>query len=356
MTNNNEKSFIEKHQLLSGLVGAILSCIITLIGGSVFVSKNYVSADSFDVLMNTYFVTPGLVSKEVIGSEPNEQFQIIADTMSTNKIELENYKNILTDIIIGIGMDESALETITAESVLNEMSTHEDQLQRNIAELSKQIDSLKSDIVSLQNENKELHSQTVAKIQAATLIVDGEQIDENIPNSVADVDGHLYYSESLLNTFLSEPISFDFSKSTVFFGTERAEKIVFPASMITQSDFAVYAVGSGNSFVMGTDTYDNGFVKRYGNSKRLYANLKGKYSKMSFTVGHIDGTASENVTLYIYAKNGNDKYRLLKTYELTYEMFPEEKTVELNYADGLQIVIEGSYSAEYALADIYLYR
>ena len=127
--------------------------------------------------------------------------------------------------------------------------------------------------------------------------------------------------------------------------------------MITDiSDFKTYAVGNGDSFTMGAETYDNGFVENNSNTSRFYANLKGEYSKISFVVGHIDGTNMENSTLYVYTKNGNDQYRLLKTFELTPDMFPEEKTVEINYADGVQIVIEGSFWGRYALADVYLYR
>ena len=84
--------------------------------------------------------------------------------------------------------------------------------------------------------------------------------------------------------------------------------------------------------------------------------IKGEYSKISFVVGHIDGTSLENATMYIYTKNGNEQYRLLKSYDLSSEMFPEEKQVEINYADGIQIVIEGAYYANYAMADIYLYQ
>lgn len=127
--------------------------------------------------------------------------------------------------------------------------------------------------------------------------------------------------------------------------------------MITdEKGFSTYSVGNGSSFRMGTEIYDNGFVQNNGSRSYFYVNLKGEYSKISFVVGHIDGTSLENATMYIYTKNGNDQYRLLKSYDLSPEMFPEEKQVEINYADGIQIVIEGAYYANYAMADIYLYQ
>ena len=348
------KEFTEKQQPFSGIVGAILTCLVTLIvtvtAGSVFVANEYVSVNSFNVLIKTYFVDTGLISDDVLELKPDEQFAIIANTFSDSKSELNKFDDSLKDRLIKSGVDNSVVESMTSQDALTTVLDQIDVLQRQNKEMSGKVESL-------QDENKELGSHLIAEVNAATLIVNGETLDTDIPNSVANVSGHLFYSETLLGSFLNEPISFDSSKSVVYFGTERAEKTVFQDNMITDhSGFDIYAVGNGNSFTMGTDTYDNGLIKRETNSSRLYANLKGEYSKISFTVGHIDKTRLENVTLYVYTKNGNEQYRLLKTYELTPDMFPEEKIIEINYADGIQIVMEGSYNAKYALADIYLYR
>lgn len=334
------KNFVDKQQPFSGIVGTLLTIVVTIIltlaGGSVFVSTKYVSIDSFDVLVNKYFVSTGLVSKDILELEPDAQFEIIAKDLSNCQTAAETHRNDLESVLVSNGIEVESKSLEAMYDVIN-----------NIIQNS----------VSLSEENALFKEQTMAETMPVRLIVDGEEIDANIPNSVAKIGGHFFYSESLLNSFLNEKISINLSNSTVYYGDERAEKTVFNASMITDiSGFETYAVGSGNSFTMGTDTYDNGFIETNTNSSRFYANLKGAYSKISFVVGHIDGTSMENETLYVYTKNGNDQYRLLKTYELTPDMFPEEKSIDINYADGIQVVIEGSYWGKYALADIYLYR
>lgn len=337
---NTVKNFVDRQQPFSGIVGALLTIgvtvLLTLLGGSFFVSTQYVSIDSLDVLVNKYFVSAGLVSEDILGLDPTEQFEIIAKDLSNCQASVDAYRTDLENILVsnGIEIEGKSLEEIYG--ILNNMG-------QNFALLSE--------------ENARFKEQTMAEMISVRLVVDGEEIDVNIPNSVAKIDGHFFYSESLLNSFLNDKISIDLSNSTVYYGNERAEKTVFSTDMITDiSGFETYAVGSGNSFTMGTDTYDNGFIEHNTNSSRFYANLKGAYSKISFVVGHIDGTDMENETLYIYTKNGNDQYRLLETFELTPDMFPETKSVDINYADGIQVVIEGSYWGKYALADFYLYR
>lgn len=338
-TENKEnvfRKFFDKQQPFSGIFGVILTCIVTLIGGSIYVSIEYIPVSSFDVLVKTYFVEPGLISENILELKPQEQFETIAKTLSETQSMQDEYKSNLENILVSNGVDAE---------------------DKSLDELYGIVNQISKDYMTFSEENSKYEGQTLAKMMSTRLIVDGEELDVDIPNSVATVDGHYFYSESLLNSFLDETISIDSSNATVYYGDERAEKAVFDANMITDiTGFTTYAVGKGESFTMGTETYDNGFVETNSNTSRFYANLKGEYSKISFVVGHIDGTNMENGTLYVYTKNGNDQYRLLKTFELTSDMFPEEKTVEINYADGVQIVIEGSYWGRYALADLYLYR
>lgn len=338
--------FIKDHGILSGLIGSILTIVAGIFTVPVILSTNYVSVNSIDILVDNYFVKTGLVAEDILELELDEQFQTLANYYSDDKLELAGYEQKLEDILVDSGETAVAIRNMSSEDMLS-------LIQEKIVNTKSQNDT----ITSLNHRIDELEAQTTAEIIAATLVVDGEQIDTNIPNSMAIIDGHYFYAESLLNSFLEDDLSADISASTIYYGSQRAEKVVFQADMITNtSGFTTYAVGNGTSFKMGTDTYDNGFVTNNGTRSYFYANLKGAYSKLSFVVGHIDGTPLDNATIYIYTKNGNEQHRLVKSYDLSPEMFPEEKQVEINYADGVQIVIEGSYYAKYAIADVYLYR
>lgn len=338
--SREKKSSFTQNQLFSGLIGAILSCIVTVCVsiwcGSSYVAREYIPIDNIDSLIEQYFVSNGLISDDILELDTNLQFEKISSILSDFQSEQNTYLNNLKEILVSNGID------VEAES---------------LEEIYNIIGSISNEYVALSEEREKNKNQTMAEIMSTRLVVDGEEIDVDIPSSVAAIDGHYFYSESLLNSFLSEAISLDSSSATVYYGNERAEKSVFNSNMITDiSNFDEYTVGDGNSFTMGANTYDNGFIENNTDESRFYANLKGEYSKISFVVGHLDGTKMEEATLYIYTKNGNEQYRLLKSFVLTPDMFPEEKTVDINYADGIQVVIEGSFWAKYALADIYLYR
>ena len=315
------KHFCDKQQLFSGFIGAVLTAIVSIaimFANSNNVATNYISIDSFDVLVEKYFIRTGLVSEDILELDLEGQFDLIENSFHNIKSESESYKTGIEDILILNGVKTEAMSAdemcAAVKDIMNALQ------EQNLA--------LASENVLLESENTELKEQTMANIMKADLVVDGEQLDTNIPNSVANINGHLFYSETFLNSFLDEKLSYDVASSKAYYGEARAEKIVFQTDMITDIDgFDTYAVGNGNSFTMGTDVYDNGFVKKSTSYSFFYANLKGEYSKISFDVGHIDGSRLENVTLYVYTKNGNEKYRLQKSFELTPDMFPEEKEV-----------------------------
>ena len=97
MKNENRESamkkFLDRQQPFSGIVGASLTIVVTvlltLLGGSAFVSTQYVSIDSLDVLINKYFVSSGLVSEDVLGLDTTEQFEIIAKDLSNCQAVVE---------------------------------------------------------------------------------------------------------------------------------------------------------------------------------------------------------------------------------------------------------------------------
>lgn len=220
MKNENRESamkkFLDRQQPFSGIVGASLTIVVTvlltLLGGSAFVSTQYVSIDSLDVLINKYFVSSGLVSEDVLGLDTTEQFEIIAKDLSNCQAVVEGNQSNLESILVsnGIEVEGKSLEDIY--NILNDLIV---------------------DYASLSEENEQFKEQRMAEIMSVRLVVDGEEIDVNIPNSTAKIDGHVFYSESLLNSFLNEKISTDLSNSTVYYGNERAEKTVFNTDMIT---------------------------------------------------------------------------------------------------------------------------
>lgn len=351
-------SFVKEHGLLSGLVSNIVTFLLGYLFSGVVssqvVATHYISIDSFDGLINKHFVSTGLASEDVLQiDDVDEQLSIISSDFNGYKSELAKVNITLEDILFADDIASDIAKNMSAEEKALEIKHTIDDLTSKSA----MVDSLTEDVERLKAENSILDDQTTAEIKATTLVVDGEQIDTDIPDSFAIIGGHNFYSESLLNTFLDKPLSFNSKESLICYGVEKPEKIVFSNQLISDiRGFVEYTVGNGKSFKMGTDSYDNGLVKDNSDSAFFYANLKREFSEISFKVGHIDGTALEPATISVYTKIGNQQYRLQETIDLTHDMISDEKRVPLSYADGLQLVIDGPYYADYALADIYLYR
>lgn len=350
--------FVKEHGLLSGLITNVCTLLLTLFFSSLSQSQtiatNYISIDSFDALIDKHFISTGLVSENILQLEDlDKQFNEIATNFDSYKSELATVNVTLEEILVSQNVEPDKASSMSSMEKVLEIGNTIEQLSTKVDT----IDSLNKEIESLKGENSSLSNRTTAEMKATTLVIDGEQIDTNIPSSLAVIAGHNFYSESLLNSFLDKGITYNSKESTICYGVEKPEKIVFSNQLVTDIEgFTQYTVGSGKSFKMGTDSYDNGLVKHYSNSSFFYANLKREFSEMSFKVGHIDGTELQSATISIYTKFGNEKYRLQETIDLTHDMISDEKKVTLNYADGLQLVIDGPYYADYGLADIYLYR
>lgn len=350
--------FVKEHGLLSGLITNIFTLLLTLyfssLSQSQTIATNYISIDSFDALVDKHFISTGLVSESILQLEDlDKQFNEIATNFDSYKSELAAVNVTLENILVSQNVESDKASSMSSIEKALEIENTIEQLSAK----ADTIDSLNKEIESLKGENSNLSNQTIAEMKATTLVIDGEQIDTNIPSSLAIIDGHNFYSESLLNSFLDKKIFYNSDESTICYGVEKPEKIVFSSQLISDIEgFNQYTVGNGKSFKMGTDSYDNGLVKHYSTSSFFYANLKKEFSEISFKVGHIDGSELSSATISIYTKLGNEKYRLQETIDLTHDMISDEKRVSLNYADGLQLVIDGPYYADYGLADIYLYR
>ena len=336
-------------QIFSGVVGAILGAIISIAGTTVIVSKQYVTLDSFNSFIKGYLVDRGLVSEDILQSDLDTQFSAISENMLNSKISLDEYRSSLRKTLEECGVSESVAEVLNDTEIISGIDSQIDQMKSSNADLE-------ANLADLLEKNEELNGRTVAEIKNASLIVDGERIGDAIPNSVALAGGHTFYSESILSAFLTEKLTFDGEQNVVSYGEQKAEKVAFSSNMITDSKgYEIYSAGNGKSFAMGTNIYDEGYVSETSNSY-IYANLKGEFSKIIFLVGHVDGTEMEEKNMYIYTKNGNEEYRLLEKYTLTADMFPEEKILDINYADGIRIVMDSNYRSRYAITDIHLYR
>lgn len=111
-------NFIQNHGLLSGCVGSILAALIGIYASPVVLSTNYVSVNSFDVLVDKYFVKSGFVSEDILTLEIDEQLETIANQYSGIKSELEGHQDVLKDILVASGADSVTATNMSYEDTL----------------------------------------------------------------------------------------------------------------------------------------------------------------------------------------------------------------------------------------------
>ncbi|MBR2095168.1 MAG: hypothetical protein IJ908_06120 [Fibrobacter sp.] len=358
------------HPLFTAIMGAAVGAVLTYFLNNVNIERNYIPFDNIDNLMNTFFVSSGLIgSDELLGKEISEQIKIISEQMSSDKNSIQFQKEQLTGLrealrtqLVALGEKSSVVEKKSDDWLCTTLSSKISSFSQTISKKDEEMSQMKSQIAELKSKISELESRKEAEIVDAKLVVEGEVISESSSNAVARVDGHSYFSESVLNTFLDNKISYSTNNNTLTYGEEQPEKEKFDWSLVSDySNVSYYASGGGETFKMSTDKYDHGIVCNYYryNETVAYIQLKKKYSEISFTVGHIDGTSMSGRTLYIYTTDEYGNYTSEAKYRLDLygEMPVTVQNVPINYAQSIKIMIsKSSDNSQYGLADIYLHK
>lgn len=108
-----------------------------------------------------------------------------------------------------------------------------------------------------------------------------------------------------------------------------------------------YLQQKGQSFTMSGTNYSNGFILGDYNGYAMF-NLNSKYSKVEFTVGHIDGTSLGDTPVSFFVDG-----KLVK--EITVEAESMPKTISLPVSYGLQLKVvtgDGDGSPRVGFANI----
>lgn len=361
-TTKQKKRQMLEHPLvvavISAIAGAVAGAICTALFTGANVEKNYVPFDNLNTLFQTYFIKTGLIEDETfLELELTEQLEKISsivaekqEALNESQKNLNQYRTEVSNQIVVLG-----------ESKSTTVGKTDDWLMEVLAQKISKMNDENKTIPDLQTTIETLKNQPTVSLNNAKLVVNGETRNEEATNSVAQIDGHIFFSENVLNTFLDETISYDSSHQTMTYGKVQPEKVRFNWDELVSDASCIenYTAGSGKSFIMSKETFDSGLVNGEDYYSVLYLQLKQKYSKISFTVGHVDGSNMGGKTLYIYTTNENGEYTSEASYqvELNGEMPLKKLEFSLNYAQAIKIVMsetENRY-ARYGLGNIYLH-
>lgn len=357
-----------EHPIVSGLIVAFVTVLLeNCLADPVF--DHYFPVDTASTFIGNYLVDTGYVDAAILEEESlNKQFQIIYESF-------EEYDEAVQTALVSLGANQAdvgKMERAVRLSCLPSLA--EDVVDRcadqnaEIIQKNKEITTLKDEKTDLQNELESYKQRKEAELKQSYLIVDGELLNngDSINNVVAIVEGNKYYSEALLNTYLypnnlTDKIAYNVQENMVVVGNAKPEKVKFSWDMAFNPEGpSVYTGESGKNFVMATDSFTEGVVLDWNDY--FYVRLKGEYSKMTFTYGHIDGTDISDLDLTIIAlDDDNEGYtKTLATIELDGEMTHKNIEIPIGYADAIKIVVSGYKDhnrrfTEFGLANIYFY-
>lgn len=220
---------------------------------------------------------------------------------------------------------------------------------------------IKAENEKLKSENSELNKFQI-EIKNAFLITDGLKKKDEISKSVAIIDSQVYYSDNVVNQALGNKLFYSADDNAVFYNTtnsniKKESKIdLFSTQTLYDGNcYFLYTPSEGETFSMGSGTYNKGFVLGCdhsifgaGDGYALF-DLQKKYSKMSFDVGRTNEYSKEDVILKVYL---NNEYST--EYKLNAQSPPKHLSIDLSYANNLKLEITGGSRVKYGFVNVIL--
>ena len=140
--------------------------------------------------------------------------------------------------------------------------------------------------------------------------------------------------------------------------TEEPEALCDTSVLYDGESYLEYKYSS-ETFSIGSQQYNCGFTIKSPNPDQessskngfVLMDLGNKYSKVSFSVGRVEGDSNSNATLVIYIDN---KY--VKGYRLQGKSSSEDIEIEVLNAKNLRLELKAEKDNEYGFADFLLHK
>lgn len=366
-TGKKEKwKYWSEHPIISGMIVAVFSCILGTFFGASPVIERYFAIDTASTLIDSYLVDMDFVDPSILEEESlDQQFKMIHDSFV-------EYDNAIQAALVNMGQEQSTVSEMNRNAMLAKLPSLSDEMFDRCAEKDSQLEQQNERITALETEKAELQNQVndyeqrkEAELLGSCLIIDGERMNngESINSTIAKVDGHYYYGETFIEAYLlKEKIDYDVQSQTIIVGNSQPEKVKFTWDKMVYNPSGVdnYLLTDNRTFSMAAKSYSEGIV--LSENDYFYVQLDGKYSKISFTYGHIDGTNLGDLELTFFAvDDNNESYTtFLQTIKMPGEMTSKEIEVPIGYAKTIKVVVSDgndwdSDRANFGLTNIYLY-
>lgn len=155
---------------------------------------------------------------------------------------------------------------------------------------------------------------------------------------------------------------YDSESNTVLYSSDG--KSVIPGRKVDLFDTNVLYEGhecepfipsNGKSFSMGSNTYNKGFILHNpysiynGNDVIALFDLQGKYSKMYFDLGRLNGYNIRDAVLKVYLDGTYNR-----EFALSSSLPPQLVSIDLNYASSMKLELVSNGMGGYGFANVVL--
>lgn len=290
----------------------------------------------------------------------------IAGSVVGKAIEYKNNQNEIitafgnTDITIG---DNNIITYNNIVDNIQKLQTENASLSEQSTKYVKDLKNANDEYTKLKQESdkkiheleQQLNEQIIVNLNNPELKILGENINTTLVDYVASINGHTYYLEDFLNQILPEKISYQ--SNCVQYGENLPERVnvVKEKNMLANNNgFLVY--NQDNSFYMGGVKYDSGLVlSETWQDCSIYINTNKKYSKLTFTLGHVDNSNTAHRMLKISYLNADGEY-IPTEFDCYGGMPKQEVSIDIFNTETVKIYVpQGSYQ-QFGLADMYLVK
>lgn len=261
---------------------------------------------------------------------------------------------ILITVLIGVGTFlTSNPDTITVMvPELSELTEENQSLKDEVDQLQKMVVDKDAEIDNKNEELKDINEsiKNNAQFYDYDLYINDDKLIVNSTNSIAKIDGMLYFSEDVIENITDEKVNEDKYNKLIYIGKYPDETIDLLSVSEPFDATDNFWLGSDNSYKIQNNIYTEGFVLKSDPNtvKSVKFNLEGKYSELIFKVGHIDESDENDIILTIILdENSKEEY----TFNCNSDPSIEHK-IPLNKAKILTLEWYGEDFGKYGFFDV----
>jgi hypothetical protein len=287
----------------------------------------------------------------------------VAGAFITNNVKTHdvvtynNIGNYIEDLMVVPGLvDEKVLSLETPFEQLEAIADKMSETNQGHNELLGEKESLAMEVEQLKSEIEQLKEKKVAELSSPELKIKGEDTNTTFTDYMAIVDGRRYYLEGFLNTFLPDEISND--EGVVQYGKDMPEKVNVISEGLTYDESNLVVHKGETSFSMGTENYFFGITTNGCPGGKVNIECDGKYSELSFVLGHVNDSGDADYTLTVSYLDANGTFIESRSIEMDEKMPILTYNVPIYNTRTVQITSKwhGGVGATYGLVDIYLIK